>query len=137
MADVTALKGLWTFNGQLPSVTEVIRSADAGKGLLSINGVVMQVGSIVTLPDTTSLEAYTPRPPVSAEPAEIMWWTYEELNRLSILMEQLVKGNTEETNVAESKPRNGMIRLADGTNWDPGSGQGVYAYYNNQWNKLG
>lgn len=31
----------------------------------------------------------------------------------------------------------GMTVLADGTNWNPGSGQGVYTYYNSTWNKLG
>jgi len=30
----------------------------------------------------------------------------------------------------------GMVVLADGTTWNPGAGQGVYAYYNSQWNKL-
>ena len=31
----------------------------------------------------------------------------------------------------------GMVVLADGTSWNPGAGQGVYAYYNSTWNKLG
>lgn len=31
----------------------------------------------------------------------------------------------------------GLIVFADGTDWDPGSGQGIYAYYNGAWNKLG
>ena len=31
----------------------------------------------------------------------------------------------------------GMIVFADGANWDPGSGEGIYCYYNSQWNKLG
>jgi hypothetical protein len=35
-----------------------------------------------------------------------------------------------------AKPRDGMVVAADGTNWDPGSGEGIYAWYNNQWNKL-
>jgi hypothetical protein len=38
---------------------------------------------------------------------------------------------------APVKIREGMVVLADGTDWDPGSGQGVYCYYNSQWNKLG
>ena len=40
-------------------------------------------------------------------------------------------------NVAPSKPRQGMLYGADGTNWDPGAGQGVYCYYNTTWTKLG
>lgn len=39
--------------------------------------------------------------------------------------------------VAPSKPREGMIALADGTNWNPGSGAGFYGYHSGSWNKLG
>jgi len=38
---------------------------------------------------------------------------------------------------APTKPREGMIALADGTTWNPGSGAGVYAYYGSAWVKLG
>lgn len=31
----------------------------------------------------------------------------------------------------------GMTVLADGTDWDPGSGAGVYTYYGSAWHKLG
>lgn len=30
----------------------------------------------------------------------------------------------------------GLVVLADGTDWNPGSGEGIYAYYNGTWNKL-
>lgn len=40
-------------------------------------------------------------------------------------------------NVAPAKPRDGLTVLADGTNWNPGSGQGVYTYYGGAWHKLG
>lgn len=36
-----------------------------------------------------------------------------------------------------AKYKNGLVVLADGTDWDPGSGAGVYCYYGNAWNKLG
>jgi hypothetical protein len=42
-----------------------------------------------------------------------------------------------ELHSAPVKVRTGMIVLADGTDWDPGSGAGFYGYYNGQWNKLG
>lgn len=38
---------------------------------------------------------------------------------------------------APSRPREGMVVLADGTTWNPGSGQGFYGYYASAWNKLG
>lgn len=40
------------------------------------------------------------------------------------------------TNSAPAKPREGHIRFADGTNWNPGGGKGIYAYYSGAWNKL-
>lgn len=40
-------------------------------------------------------------------------------------------------NVEPFRKYNGLTVLADGTNWNPGSGQGVYTYYNATWNKLG
>lgn len=42
-----------------------------------------------------------------------------------------------EQHVAPAKPRTGLTVLADGTDWNPGSGQGVYTYYNGAWRKLG
>lgn len=47
----------------------------------------------------------------------------------SILLDRL--------NVAPSKPRNGMVVFADGTNWNPGSGQGFYGYKGGVWALLG
>lgn len=38
---------------------------------------------------------------------------------------------------APTKLREGMVVLADGTTWNPGSGAGVYAYYGSAWVKLG
>lgn len=61
--------------------------------------------------------------------------------QLDLIEDALNNGQTEvklaERNSEPDRPRAGMIVLADGTNWDPGSGQGVYAYYNGSWNKLG
>jgi len=36
-----------------------------------------------------------------------------------------------------SKPRDGDVVFADGTDWDPGSGQGYYGYYAATWHFLG
>lgn len=38
---------------------------------------------------------------------------------------------------AAPKPREGLIAAADGTNWNPGAGKGLYIYYGGAWNKLG
>lgn len=39
--------------------------------------------------------------------------------------------------VEPEKPRDGLTVLADGVEWDPGSGEGVYTYYGSAWHKLG
>lgn len=39
--------------------------------------------------------------------------------------------------VAPAKPRQGFVVYADGTNWNPGSGEGVYRYDGTTWNFLG
>lgn len=36
-----------------------------------------------------------------------------------------------------AKPRNGQVAYADGTDWNPGSGQGFYGYVNGAWILLG
>lgn len=57
----------------------------------------------------------------------------EEVSR-SFQLQDFVR--LKETNVEPEKPRDGHIYYADGTNWNPGSGEGIYAYYNSSWNKL-
>lgn len=39
--------------------------------------------------------------------------------------------------VAPTKPRDGMVVLADGTTWNPGSGGGFYGYRASLWRFLG
>ena len=60
-----------------------------------------------------------------------------ELRKIQSVIAALSLGHLDSTHVAPTKPREGDIRLADGTNFNPGTGQGVYCYYNSTWNKLG
>lgn len=39
--------------------------------------------------------------------------------------------------VAPARPRDGMVAMADGTNWNPGSGAGFYGYRAGSWRFLG
>lgn len=51
---------------------------------------------------------------------------------------QMVSGiQLDELHVEPKKPRTGMITLADGSNWNPGFGQGFYGFYNGIWRLLG
>ncbi len=42
----------------------------------------------------------------------------------------------EELNEEPDKPETGMLVLADGTDWNPGSGSGIYYYTGATWTKL-
>jgi hypothetical protein len=61
----------------------------------------------------------------------------QELERLQRVIDVLVEGYDPITYVEPERPRDGMRRFADGTNWDPGSATGVYSYHSGTWNKLG
>ena len=62
----------------------------------------------------------------------------EELFKISAVLNVLLDGQLPFTTVAPIKPRDGMVKLADGTNWNPtGAGQGVYCYYGAAWHLLG
>lgn len=79
---------------------------------------------------------YTPQQvPQAAE--ELPRYLRDELTRIQLVISALADGQLDTTTVAPSKPRDGMLRLADGTNWNPGSGAGVYAYYGAAWHFLG
>jgi hypothetical protein len=39
-------------------------------------------------------------------------------------------------NAPPEKPRDGLVVYADGTNWNPGAGEGIYAFFATVWNKL-
>jgi hypothetical protein len=66
-------------------------------------------------------------------------WAWREFRKLA----GLLRANRNDTVVLESqhneppKPLEGMLVLADGTDWDPGSGEGFYGYRGGAWVKLG
>lgn len=60
-----------------------------------------------------------------------------ELWRVGAVTEAGLARTIEFLNVEPTKPYEGLTVGADGTNWNPGGGQGVYTYYNSTWNKLG
>lgn len=81
---------------------------------------------------------YVPQLPQNLPPEQIIVYLFNELQEVSKAFDQLGNNFVFETlNVAPPRPRDGLTVLADGTNWNPGSGQGVYTYYNSTWNKLG
>lgn len=85
---------------------------------------------------TLSTVAYVPgTPPENA--AEMRRFLFDELGKIAATFQALAAGHVDKTYAAPAKPREGDIRLADGTQWNPGSGAGVYAYYGAAWHFLG
>lgn len=62
---------------------------------------------------------------------------YEELQRIQAAINALAAGHIDKVYSAPAKPRDGDIRYADGTSFNPGSGQGVYYYNGSIWKLLG
>ncbi len=81
--------------------------------------------------------AYTPERIQTANLDQVVEQVSREFWRISAILEVLRAGYLPKTHVAPDKPRDGMIRYADGSNWNPGSGEGAYIYYNSTWNSLG
>lgn len=70
-------------------------------------------------------------------------WSLEDLRKQLLDLQQRVQiletgpcRKVDFLDVAPTKPREGMIYGADGTNWNPGTGKGIYAYYGGAWVKL-
>lgn len=81
--------------------------------------------------------AYYPQPPTNTELQAVVEWLYRELNQVSAILNAVALGHLDKTHNAPTRVADGDIRYADGTNWDPGTGEGVYVYYNSTWNKMG
>lgn len=68
---------------------------------------------------------------------EAVAFLIEENRRIAAALNARLEGILPEIHAEPTKLISGMVAFADGTDWDPGSGQGVYCYYNSAWNKLG
>jgi hypothetical protein len=79
---------------------------------------------------------YTPDP-VPNDSENIPSYLKKEFNKMSEVVGNIADGHYDVTNVAPSKPRQGDVRFADGTNWNPTSGgEGLYVYLAGGWSKL-
>ena len=66
----------------------------------------------------------------------LLAWLQDELLRIATSFHEQPFMRLSQLDVEPDKPRNGMVVYADGTNWNPGSGEGVYAYEGGVWVKL-
>lgn len=64
-------------------------------------------------------------------------WFSLELRRLVAALAEVEGISLPELHVEPERPRDGMIVLADGTDWNPGSGAGFYGRRGGSWVLLG
>lgn len=78
-----------------------------------------------------SYEPTTPPPEYSPS------WLYDELARIRRAFDdQEPHIIITPQHTAPEKPREGTVANADGTNWNPGAGAGLYEYVSGGWSKL-
>lgn len=64
-------------------------------------------------------------------------WLYDELQRIGTEMVRPEGLTFDELHVAPARPQEGMLVYADGTDWNPGSGAGLYQWRGASWHFLG
>lgn len=62
------------------------------------------------------------------DPEELKRFLRSEFQKIQVAIQLLAAGHLDITTVAPVKPRDGDIRYAQGTSWNPGSGVGIYYY---------
>lgn len=58
---------------------------------------------------------------------DVVRFVQEQMEEIEIALQLIEDGSMDIRNAAPDKPRNGLY-YADGTDWNPGSGKGVYRY---------
>jgi len=81
-----------------------------------------------------SVTHYEPGAPPD-NPEDMGIYVVNELKRLANVVLNQATFRLERIHEAPSRPRTGDIRFADGSDWNPGSGEGIY-WYGTSWNKL-
>lgn len=85
------------------------------------------------------MATYSPGNPPSenSQMSEVLNAIYGELRTIAGCINGASPVQSDVLNVEPSKPRDGMIVAADGTNWNPGGGAGFYGRTAGAWVKLG
>lgn len=82
-----------------------------------------------------SRNTYEPLPPPDTSPGSM--WAMAEFARLAeVLNGGVPRLVLAPQAVAPDKPREGMVANANGTNWNPGGGAGLYQRLGGAWVKL-
>lgn len=77
---------------------------------------------------------YTPGLPFN--PDDLLRYVNDEFTKIAETFRLLADGHLDPSHVAALKPREGDMRYADGTNWDPGFGRGPYSLIDGEWKPM-
>lgn len=67
---------------------------------------------------------------------ELSNYVQRELLEVARSFEEVTEFRLVKRHVPPKKLKEGLIALADGTNWDPGSGAGLYIYWAGDWEQI-
>lgn len=105
---------------------------------ITLSEILVSISAVVSSPFSRRIaEAMYVPAPVPEDIRKIPLYINEELLKIRNAIDALSLGHIDKVHAAPAKPRDGDFRLADGTNWNPGSGAGFYGYHSGAWNKLG
>lgn len=79
---------------------------------------------------------YPKEPPGIDDIDSALQWVQGELRSISAQFNEQIAVDLRLVGQEPLRPREGMIVAADGTNWNPGGGKGIYAYLGTVWVKL-
>jgi len=80
---------------------------------------------------------YSPNPLLSRSSDDVAQWTQNELQVIGRTLSSLPRVQVSVLNRAPASPRVGMVAYADGTNWNPGGGEGLYLWKSDAaWHKI-
>jgi len=80
------------------------------------------------------MASYTPSAVPSGIPPAARSWLETELNKIAAAINSGIR--LKELHAAPDRYSDGMIVYADGSDWNPGSGEGFYGRENGAWVKL-
>ena len=80
---------------------------------------------------------YSPKQPLGTDKVkDVSDWAYDEFKEVEKGFQDLDRIRLATSFVEPAKKRDGDIAFADGTEWDPGNGEGLYIYHSGTWNAL-
>lgn len=129
-----------------------IVAATAGSTADTLTGAATAAAAITPAAGSSATATlFSPGVPAASVIAQIAWWPTEppedmtqwrrwmkeQLEGAANAITLLADGHIDVSHRAPSKPRAGDLRIADGSNWNPGSGAGLYRYDGTAWVHLG